>query len=380
MDPPSSPKVSASSIDALLHNEKHKPFRGKTGIVLVNIGTPESTAENDVREYLRDFLGDKRVVDINPFVKFVLLNMVILPFRPKKSAEAYKRIWNDARGSPLLYHTEDLKKKLEFLLGDKFMIQIGMQFKQPNLIQAFEKFRQSGVDRIIVVPMFPQYASSTTGSAAALVYDQASKLYSTPYITMVPSFFDHPAYISAYANIIRKQVGDQCAKYDHLLLSFHGVPENHCTRTDETGLYCMQSPNCCATITQSNRNCYRAQCFATARRMAAELNIPPGKYSVAFQSRLDAAGPKWITPYTDKSIANLAKQGIKRLAVVVPSFTADCLETLEEIGIEGKEEFLENGGEEYKLIECLNSDDIWAQGLVQIIQDACPQLQIVAGK
>mmetsp|Transcript_17236 Transcript_17236/g.37478 ORF Transcript_17236/g.37478 Transcript_17236/m.37478 type:complete len:441 (+) Transcript_17236:60-1382(+) len=352
--------------------ESAPPFRGRVGIVLVNIGTPASTSVGDVREYLRQFLGDDRVVDIPKLLKAILLNLVVLPFRPKKSAEAYKRIWDEERGSPLLFHSEDLAVKLRALLGERYCVELGMQFGEPSVYGAMERFRRSGVDRIVVVPMFPQYASSTTGSAAEIVYKEAAKLYSTPYLHMIPAFYDHAGYISAYARVIERATGPKCADVDHLLMSFHGVPQNHCTRTDESGSYCQKVPECCSRITQFNRNCYRAQCFSTARRIAVELGVPEGKYSVAFQSRLDAAGPQWITPYTDESIVTLAKRGVKKLAVVVPSFTTDCLETLEEIGLEGRDEFLENGGEEYVLVDCLNADDQWAEALVQIMKDSCP--------
>ncbi|KAA8495581.1 Ferrochelatase [Porphyridium purpureum] len=366
------PEVVSASNAAELAAETHPPFRARVGIVLMNIGTPASTSVSDVREYLRQFLGDPRVVDINPVLKYFLLNFVVLPFRPRKSAEAYASIWDPERGSPLLFHSEDLAEKLRNHLGEKYSIMLGMQFGEPSVYTALKTFRQTGVDRIVVVPMFPQYASSTTGSAVEIVYREAAKLYSTPYLHVCPAFFDHPRYISSYASIIGRVIGPRAANVDHLLMSFHGVPGSHCTGTDETGAYCQKVPNCCAQLVQANRNCYRAQCFASARRIAAALDLPAEKYSVAFQSRLDAAGPKWIEPYTDMRIKQLAKDGVKKLAVVVPSFTADCLETLEEIGEEGKEFFLENGGEEYTLIPCLNSDDEWAEALIEIVKDSCP--------
>ena len=325
-----------------------------------------------MRNYLREFLGDPRVVDLNPIVKWFVLNLFILPKRPKESAEAYESIWDPERGSPLLFHSQDLAEKLNSMLGEKYDVAVGMQYCQPNVYNVMEQYRANGVDRLIVVPMYPQYASSSTGAAIEIVYKAAAKVYSTPYLHTVPAFFDHPAYIQAYANIITRVTGDACTNYDHLLMSFHGVPQTHCERTDETGLLCNKQENCCAQIVQANRNCYRAQSFASARRIASACNIPEGKYSIAFQSRLSAAGPVWIQPYTDYEVVNLAKAGVKRLAVVVPSFTADCLETLEEIGIRAKEDFLEAGGEHLDLIPCLNSDDEWAKGLVQILKDSCP--------
>ena len=348
------------------------PFRGRTGILLVNIGTPASTSVPDVREYLRQFLGDSRVIDLNPIAKWFILNLFILPRRPKESAEAYATIWDEKRGSPLLFHSDDFAGKLQRRLGEKYDVAVGMQYCEPNVYTALENFRARGVDRVIVVPMYPQYASSATGAAIEIVYKAAAKVYSTPYLHTVPAFYDHPSYISAYADIIRKVIGQSCSNFDHLLMSFHGVPQTHCERTDETGLYCQKQQNCCAQIVQANRNCYRAQSFATARRLASALEIPEGKYSVAFQSRLAAAGPVWIQPYTDQEFVKLAKAGVKRLAVVVPSFTADCLETLEEIGVRGKEDFIEAGGESLELIPCLNSSDVWVESMVQILKDSCP--------
>lgn len=352
--------------------ERSPPFRGRTGILLVNIGSPASLSVSDVREYLRQFLGDSRVIDLNPILKWLVLNLSILRSRPKESAEAYSSIWDDERGSPLVYHSQDLAAKLGIKLGDKYDVAIGMQYCEPNVRTAMEAMRARGVDRLIIVPMYPQYASSATGAAAEIAYKAAAAIYSTPYLHTVPAFYDHPAYINAFSHIIRGVIGQRCDRFDHLMMSFHGIPETHCERTDETGLLCNKQEGCCSTIVQANRNCYRAQSFATARRISDALEIPDGKYSIAFQSRLSAAGPVWIKPYTDEELVALAKAGVKRLAVVVPSFTADCLETLEEIGIRGKEDFIEAGGEELVLIPCLNSEDIWVDSMVQILQDSCP--------
>lgn len=355
-----------------LNGETSPPFRGRTGILLVNIGSPASLAVSDVREYLRQFLGDSRVVDLNPIVKWLVLNLFILRTRPKESAEAYSNIWDEERGSPLIYHSQDLADKLGQKLGEKYDVCIGMQYCEPSVSTSMTGMRARGVDRLVVMPMYPQYASSATGAAAEIVYKAAAKIYSTPYLHTVPAFFDHPSYISAYAQIIRDVIGQGCTKFDHLLMSFHGVPETHCERTDETGMLCNKQTNCCATIVQANRNCYRAQSFATARRIAEQLDIPDGKYSIAFQSRLSAAGPEWIKPYTDFELEKIAKAGVKRIAVVVPSFTADCLETLEEIGIRGEEEFIEAGGEHLTLIPCLNSSDVWVDAMIDILRDSCP--------
>lgn len=363
------PTVAAA---AELREERTAPFRGRTGIVLMNIGTPASLSTDDVREYLRQFLGDQRVVDLPPLLKWFVLNLFILRTRPAESAEAYSSVWDPERGSPLLYHSEDLAVKLQALLGDGFDVKLGMQYCEPNIATVMADYKAAGVDRVVVVPMYPQFASSSTGAAVELVYKVAAGVYSTPYLHVVPAFYDHPAYIKSYGSLVRDVIGQGCSKFDHLMMSFHGVPEKHCTQTDDTEMYCHKVENCCSQVVLANRNCYRAQSFATARRLAADLDIPEGKYSIAFQSRLSAAGPEWIKPYTDLEFARLAKEGVRKLAVVVPSFTVDCLETLEEIGIRGVEEFTEAGGEELTLIPCLNSDDEWAKGLIEIMKDSCP--------
>lgn len=370
--PPTATVSPGVSLAPELAREVGAPFRGRTGVMLVNIGTPASTSVPDVREYLRQFLGDPRVIDLNPLVKWLVLNLFILPKRPKESAEAYASIWDEERGSPLLFHSEDFAAKLGASLGEKFDVAVGMQYCEPNVFTTMRNFRARGVDKVVVVPMYPQYASSATGAAMEIVYKAAAKVYSTPYLHTVGAFYDHPAYVNAYSTIIRNVIGQRCERFDHLLMSFHGVPEAHCERTDESGMYCQKTENCCAQIVQANRNCYRAQCYATARRIGEALDLPDGKWSIAFQSRLGAAGLEWIKPYTDMEIVQLAKKGVKNLAVVVPSFTADCLETLEEIGMRGKEDFIEAGGENLTLVQCLNSSDVWVESMKTILKDSCP--------
>eukprot|EP00871_Galdieria_phlegrea_P002132 jgi/Galph1/291/GphlegSOOS_G5135.1 len=347
--------------------------RGKTGVLLINTGSPASLKVSDVREYLRKFLSDGRVVDLHPVLRFLVLNLFILRTRPKESAAAYANIWDQERGSPLVYHCEDMVTRLQRILGEEhYDILLAMQFSEPSIPNSILRFRQRGIDRIVLVPLFPQFASSSTGSCVEIAYREAARIYATPYLHVVPAFYDHDAYISAYAHTVQKHLGENLEKCDHLLMSFHGVPEKHCFQTDETGLHCLQFQECCSRLTQSNRNCYRAQAFETARLLAKKLNLPDLHYTVAFQSRLAAAGVEWIKPYTDKVIVELAKKGIKRLGVVVPSFIADCLETLEEIGIRGKETFLEAGGKEFHLVPCLNSSHVWIDGLVKILKDSCP--------
>lgn len=246
-----------------------------------------------------------------------------------------------------------------------------MQYCEPNLKGVMKRMREKGVDDVVVVPMYPQYASSATGAALELVYKEASKFYATPFLKVVKPFYDDGRYVEAYADVIRRVIGEKGRNVDHLMMSFHGVPQLHCEKTDLSGKWCNKVDGCCNNLNETNRNCYRAQAFVTARLIAKELELDVGKFSVAFQSRLAAAGPVWIQPYTDFQLKELGEKGVKKLAVVVPSFTSDCLETLEEIGVRGKEEFLAAGGEELILIPCLNSDDVWARALLDIIKDSC---------
>lgn len=353
--------------------------QGKTGILLINTGSPASLDVSDVREYLRRFLSDGRVVDLHPILRFLVLHLFILRTRPKESAAAYANIWDNERGSPLIYHCLDMAKCLQEKLGEElYDIRVAMQFSNPSIPEALLHFRQRGIDRIVLVPLFPQYASSSTGSCIEIAYREASKLYATPYLHVVPAFYDHDAYISSYAHMIRKYLGENLEKCDHLLISFHGVPEKHCRRTDETRVHCLAFEGCCDRITQANRNCYRAQAYETARLLAKKLGLSQANYTVAFQSRLAAAGVEWIKPYTDQVLVSLAQRGIKRLGVVVPSFIADCLETLEEIGIRGKETFLEAGGEAFFLVPCLNASPCWGEALVKILRDACPTTSLTS--
>lgn len=343
---------------------------GRTGVLLLNIGTPASTSVEDVRDYLQEFLSDDRVIDIEPAPLKWLVLQILLAVRPASSAENYRKIWDTERGSPLLYHSEDLAEGLQRELGDEFKVRIGMQYSEPTVSQALKELAASGVDNVVLVPMFPHYASGTTGSCLANAYRTAAELYCTPFLSVLPPFYNHPAYLSAMAQSIEGAVGQRAEQVDHLLFSFHGLPEEQCSRTDETGTTCLKGPNCCGKLTRANRNCYRAQCFETARRLASELCLEDGKWSVGFQSRLTLRGRiQWIRPYTDEAFEKLGQKGVKRLGVVAPSFTADCVETLEELGITGREEFAEAGGEELVVIPCLNSSNAWVKKLGIILRE-----------
>lgn len=336
----------------------------RCGLLLLNLGTPDSPSVGDVRRYLREFLMDARVIDINVVRRALLLNLFILPFRPKKTAEAYRKIWTDG-GSPLLAHGQDLQTKLAERLGADVTVELAMRYREPSIRSALSRFAAAGVDRIALLPLFPQYSSAASGSGIEKVFVEATRLWNVPAIQVVPPFYDHPGFIDAFVSVARPVLDD--LEPDAVLMSFHGLPERHLFKGD-TGQVCLKSGDCCDRVGPTNRFCYRAHCFATARALARELGLSEADYRVTFQSRLGLT--KWITPYTDEVVVKLAKQGVKRLAVLSPAFVADCLETVEEIGIRAKESFETHGGTELRLVPSLNATDVWVDGVLRIIRDA----------
>jgi len=334
------------------------------GVLLINLGTPDSPKPADVRKYLREFLSDPRVLDMAPLARSLLLNLVILPFRPKKSGAAYEQIWTE-RGSPLLFHTQDLAAQLQKVLGETYTVEMAMRYQTPSIPSALASFVEKGVESIVAIPLFPQYSSAAWGSAAEHLFKEASKFWNIPAIELAPPFYDHPQYIAACAEIAHPILAD--FKPDKIMMSFHGLPERHCTKSDASGgQHCFKVDNCCASIVPANRFCYRAQCFATAGALAEKLSLTDEQYEVAFQSRLGR--DPWIKPYTDFRLDDLPKEGVKRLAVCVPSFVADCLETLEEIGIRAKEQFVKAGGDDLVLIPAVNSSDTWVEACVSMVR------------
>jgi len=335
------------------------------GLLVINLGTPSAPTPPAVRTYLREFLSDPRVLDIHPVGRAALLNLVILPTRPKKSAEAYQKIWTD-RGSPLLFHSQDLTDKVRARMGSEWKVELAMRYGQPSIPEALERFRAAGISRLVVMPMFPQYAASSTGSALEVVYRYVASAWNTPYLHVVPPYYDDPLFIDAFAEVGRPVLDD--SKPDHVLFSFHGLPERHMVKSDPTGRHCLASTSCCDAIGPENAECYRAQCFATARALAARLELPAGGWEVTFQSRLGRT--PWIRPYTDEVLLELPKRGIKKLAVFCPAFVADCLETLEEIGMRAEEDFRAAGGDALTLVPSLNSSDAWANAVVALAERA----------
>ena len=333
----------------------------KTGVLLVNLGTPDSPAVPDVRKYLREFLMDKRVIDISFIARWALVNLIIAPFRAPKSAKTYRELWED-RGSPLMFHGVDLKAKMKKTLGDDYIVAFGMRYQNPTILSALDELLDQNVKKIIVLPLFPQYASATTGSVFEQVMDDIKGRLVLPELDFISRYPDDELMIKTFADMGRKYM--KSMDYDHVVFSYHGLPERQIKKSSVDG-YCQLSTKCCATYHAKNQFCYRAQCFLTSRKLAEELALSDGQYSVFFQSRLGRA--PWIQPYAEDEIKRLAKEGKKKILIFCPSFTADCLETSIEVGEEFKELFIEEGGETWQLVESLNSQDLWVESLKRMV-------------
>lgn len=332
----------------------------KTGVLLANLGTPDSPETGDVRKYLREFLMDKRVIDIPVINRFFLINGIIAPFRAPKSAKVYKELWTE-RGSPLLYYGEDSRDLLQKELGSNYDVRFGMRYQKPSLKEALKPFKDQGLAKIIIIPLFPQYASASTGSAVEEVMKEITSWEVIPELKVISKFFDHPLFIKAFASIGKKYLDKE--NFDHIIFSYHGLPERQIKKASVQD-YC-QLGSCCNKYHQKNSHCYRAQCFETSRLLAAELGLSETDYTISFQSRLGKT--PWIKPYTDEVILDLVKKGKKRILFYSPSFIADCLETTIEGGVEYKELFEKNGGQHWQLVESLNVDPIWISCLKDMV-------------
>jgi ferrochelatase len=330
----------------------------KVGVLLVNIGSPATPKASDVRRYLREFLSDPRVIDIPVVLRLLLLYFFILPFRPQKTAKAYSKVWTKD-GSPLLRHSKALQAALVQKLPE-CEVSLGMRYQAPSLSQSLEQLKK--YEQLIIFPQYPQYASSSTGSCLEAIFDIVKKWWNIPAISVVPPFYDHPLFITAVANIISSEK----KTWEHLLFSFHGLPERQIRKSEnKKGSICQEA------CTQVQPFCYRSQCFDTAKHIANRLALNTDQYSVSFQSRLGRS--PWIKPYTDLIFSELRGRGVKRLAIACPSFTADCLETIEEIGIRAQETWLSLGGESLQLIPCVNSHPLWVDACASIIRDQINQ-------
>ncbi|MDF3054516.1 MAG: hemH [Gammaproteobacteria bacterium] len=332
----------------------------KNGILLVNLGTPDQPDIASVKRYLKQFLSDPRVIDLPLPLRWILVNAFILPFRSRSSSEAYRQIWTEL-GSPLLVNSQKFTKALGEKVGDAYTVALGMRYGNPSIPAAIEALRDC--QHINVLPLFPQYASASTGSALEKVLDTFAKQWNVPSISIIHAFYDHPGFISAYANLIQRTLGHE--KPDVFLFSYHGLPQRHIKKS---GCEVMCDLKACPEISVVNENCYRAQCYQTSRLLANALALSESDYHVAFQSRLGRT--PWIQPYTDQILITLAKAGVKHIAIACPSFVADCLETLEEIGLRTRAQWLALGGEKLTLIPCLNAQKDWVDAVAEMLRDS----------
>lgn len=338
--------------------------KNRIGVLLVNLGTPDSTDTPDVRKYLREFLMDKRVIDIPFIVRWILVNLIIAPFRSPKSAGEYKKLWVE-RGSPLKFYGEDVTKMLQDELpSEKYIVKLAMRYQSPSISDGLSELKAANVEKIIILPLFPQYASATTGSIHDKVMEIVSKWQIIPELQFISKFLEEEGFYKTFAKLGNKHL--QKNKYDHILFSFHGLPERQIRKGSVEG-YCKLG-SCCDDYNDKNQFCYRAQCFLTARLIAGELGLTKADYTVTFQSRLGK--DPWIQPYTDEVLKQLAKNGKKSVLAYSPAFVADCLETTVEVGDEFKEEFHEAGGKRWDLVESLNDDPDWVQTIKKIIIEA----------
>jgi len=320
-----------------------------TGVLLAQLGTPASPNTRDVRRYLREFLSDPLVIDLPGPARWLLVNGVIAPFRAPRTARAYRAIWLSS-GSPLRVHTEALAAELAKALGPAFAVEAAMRYGAPQLADALDRLTAAGARRIVVAALYPQHAESSRGTALLAVKSWAASGPAAPDLAILPPFFAEPGFVAAVAAAARPALAE--LRPEHVLMSYHSLPERHVLRADPTQERCLARPDCCAQPGASDF-CYRAQCLATSRAVAAALGLAPERVSTSFQSRLGRA--RWIGPSTDDALVSLAGRGVRRLLVLCPSFVADCLETVEEIGIRGRARWEELRGEAFALAPCVNA-------------------------
>ena len=334
----------------------------KRGILLMNLGSPDSTEVKDVKKYLNQFLMDKRVID-NPYLlRLLLVQGIIVPFRAPKSAEAYKTIWTK-EGSPLIVLTRQLEEALQQEVDEP--VEITMRYGNPTPEEAFDKLlqRQPGLEEVIAIPLYPHYAMSSFETAVEYAKEIHKKKKYPFQLNFIRPYYNEASYIDALADRMKPFLEQD---YDHILFSYHGVPARHIKKSDITGKHCLQVNDCCNTPSPAHDYCYRHQCFTTTRLVTEKLKIPKEKFSISFQSRL---GKGWLEPFTDIRLEEMPKEGIKKLLIICPAFVSDCLETLEEIEERGKESFIGAGGEKYTMIPCLNTHPLWVKALTGYVEE-----------
>lgn len=336
----------------------------KTGVLLINLGTPDSPTTGNVRSYLTEFLNDPRVIDINAVGRTVLVNGIIVPFRAPKSAKIYRELWDLWEGeSPLLTYGKKLKERLNEDFTDRnITVEMAMRYKNPSLNEVLGRMEKVGYERIVILPLFPQYASSSTGSAIEKALNIIRKWWVIPELKIINHFYDHPGYINAFVERGKQYNLDD---YDHVLFSYHGLPERQIEKVHPS-MKCSEC-NCPEQFNPEQQSCYRNQCYETTRLIAKGLGIPDEKYTVAFQSRLGKT--PWLRPYSDQVIEQFAKDGMKNILAFSAAFVADCLETSIEIGDEYQELFVEHGGEKVQLVESLNDSEPWIATVKTILEE-----------
>lgn len=336
----------------------------KTGVLLINLGTPDSPKTKDVRRYLTEFLNDPRVIDISKVGRALLVNGIIVPFRAPKSAKIYKELWDMWDGeSPLLTYGKILKEKIQSRFSEQNVtVELAMRYQNPSLDEVMERMEKAGYDQIIVMPLFPHYASASTGSAVEKVMKLMRKWWAIPEVKIVAEFFDHPGYIDAF---VEKALVHKIEDYDHIIFSYHGLPMRQLTKVHPE-LECADC-DCDKAYKPEYRLCYQNECYETTRLIAAKLGLKKSDYTVSFQSRLGKT--PWLKPYSDQIVEEQAKSGSKKLLMFSPAFIADCLETSVEIGVEYQEIFEEHGGEKVQLVESLNDSQKWTDTVYSLIQE-----------
>ena len=341
------------------------------GVLLVNLGSPESTDPKDVKKYLGEFLMDERVIDVPLWARTLLVKGIVLNTRPKKSAEAYQKIWWE-EGSPLIVLSERLQSKIDEQTS--VPIALAMRYGTPSIMQGLQELHDKGVNEVLLFPLYPQFAMATTETILVLAEELRKEHFPEMRFTTVPPFYNHADYIRTLGNSIAETLKDK--EYEHILFSYHGVPERHIRKSDVTNSHCKIDGSCCQTASTAHQFCYRHQCFETTRLVAEYLELKPNTFSVSFQSRLGF--DPWLKPYTDRTIERFGKQGMKKLAIVTPAFVSDCLETLEEIAMEGEEIFHEVGGKKFTVVPCLNDREDWVKVLSRWIDEWAQQKPVEA--
>ncbi|MGF1448534.1 MAG: ferrochelatase [Opitutales bacterium] len=320
-------------------------------VILLNLGSPDSTSVSDVRRYLREFLMDGRVLDAPTPIRWAVVNGLILPFRPKQSAEAYRRVWKED-GSPLILTSIAVQQALQARVD--VPVELAMRYGNPSIPEAVQRLKAKGTRALYIIPLYPHYAMSSYETVVVRLMEELAAQAPEMQTSLLQPFYDDPAYIEALVESAQPYLE---APYDKLLFSFHGIPERHLRKSDPSHAHCLKCPDCCNNPHPAHATCYRHQCMTTVQRFVQSAGIPEDKYFVSFQSRLGR--DPWLTPYTDKTLERFGQEGVQRLRVICPAFVSDCLETLEEISMEGRESFLEAGGKDFEQIPCLNEHPAW---------------------